>query len=338
MSKKFLPMAVALVLAVLFGGYWYLNYFNNNAGLATGEKVHFTITKGMTTRDIANLLHEKKVISTPESFLITAKVRRMEDALKAGNYEITAGMSNADILEIIATGKTRYNVFTVPEASSIREIARKLEKEHLGSAARFEEAAVNYTPYPYMETSNPDVIFKAEGFAYPATYYLPEGASEKEILTRMVKEFNTRLTPEVREQLSKNTMSLRDVVSMAAMVEREATFREEMPLIAGVFLKRLEMNMPIQSDTTVQYVLSEHKEEVMYSDLKVQSPYNTYLHPGMPPGPIANPSMEAIKAVLDPVKTDYLYFVADKDGHHRFTKTYEEHKQMIRSIHGDVEL
>jgi UPF0755 protein len=335
MSKKFIPVAVALILALLFGGYWYLHYFNNNASLATGEKVHFTITKGMSTRDIANLLHEKKVINTPESFLLTAKVRRLDNALKAGNYEVVAGMSDAEILEIIAAGKTRYNVLTVPEASTINDIAKKIEKEHLGSAQAFKDAAVNFTPYPYMETSNPDVIYKAEGFAYPSTYYLSEGISEKDILSTMVKEFNKRLTQDVRDDLAKSAMPLRDVVNLAAMVEREATFKEEMPLIAGVFLKRLKLGMPIQSDTTVQYILGEQKENLTFDDLKIVSPYNTYLIKGLPPGPIANPSMEAIKAVLNPVDTDYLYFVADKTGHHRFTKTYEEHLQMIKQVNGE---
>ena len=258
--------------------------------------------------------------------------------LKAGNYEITAGMSDAEIIDIIASGKTRYNKFTVPEASSIPQIAAKLEKEKLGSAEAFQQAAIDYAPYPYMETPNPHVIYKAEGFAYPATYDLPEGATEKEILATMVKEFNRRLDEELKNQIKASGMSIRDVVNLAAMVEKEAVHEDEMPLIAGVFLNRLHKNMPIQSDTTIQYLLGHQKGDLRYDDLKVDSPYNTYLYPGLPPGPIASPSEQAIKAVLNPQKSDYLYFVADKDGYHRFTKTYEEHKAMIRAIHGDVDI
>ena len=131
-------------------------------------------------------------------------------------------------------------------------------------------------------------------------------------------------------------MPLRSIVNLAAMVEEEATFKEEMPLIAGVFLKRLQMGMPIQSDTTIQYILGSQKKEITFEDLKIESPYNTYLHKGLPPGPIANPSLEAIEAVLHPVKTDYLYFVADKQGHHHFTRTYEEHLEMIKKINGEA--
>lgn len=299
MAKKL--VCVLLVLLAAFSGavYWYLHGFNSNANLATGALVHFTIKDGMTTRDIAALLHEEKAVRSPELFLLTAKLTHKESMLKAGNYEITAGMSDAEIIDIIASGKTRYNKFTVPEASSIPQIAAKLEKEKLGSAEAFQQAAIDYAPYPYMETPNPHVIYKAEGFAYPATYDLPEGATEK---------------------------------------EKEAVHEDEMPLIAGVFLNRLHKNMPIQSDTTIQYLLGHQKGDLRYDDLKVDSPYNTYLYPGLPPGPIASPSEQAIKAVLNPQKSDYLYFVADKDGYHRFTKTYEEHKAMIRAIHGDVDI
>lgn len=226
----------------------------------------------------------------------------------------------------------------MPEASSIPQIAAKLEKGKLGSAEAFQQAAIDYAPYPYMETPNPHVIYKAEGFAYPATYDLPEGATEKEILATMVKEFNRRLDEELKNQIKASGMSIRDVVNLAAMVEKEAVHEDEMPLIAGVFLNRLHKNMPIQSDTTIQYLLGHQKGDLRYDDLKVDSPYNTYLYPGLPPGPIASPSEQAIKAVLNPQKSDYLYFVADKDGYHRFTKTYEEHKAMIRAIHGDVDI
>jgi len=333
MVKKILGLAFALLLAVLAGSYWYLNY--GNSGLASGEKVRFTIKQGMTTAEIANMLHDLKLIQRPEPFRLAVKAQRLDNKLQAGNYEVTAGASDQEIIKTLTTGKVRFNKFSVPEGSTVKDIARKLEKEHLGSATAFMEAAKNYTPYPYMETNDPNVPIKAEGFVCPSTYYLPENAKEKEILAMMVKEFDKQLTPELRDDVLGSHQSLRNVVNMAAMVEREATFKEEMPLIAGVFIKRVRMGMPIQSDTTIQYILGEQKKEILFSDLKIVSPYNTYLNKGLPPGPIANPSMDAVRAVLHPVITDYLYFVADKDGHHQFTKTYDEHLAMIKKINGD---
>jgi UPF0755 protein len=334
MSKKSLPIIIALLLVLAVGGYWYLNYSNDNASLATGQKVNFTVKNGMTTADIANMLHKLHLVNTPESFRMAAKLRGLDSALQAGDYEIISGMSNKDIVDILAKGEVRYATFTIPEGYTINQIAAKLEAEHLGSASAFKDAARNYTPYPYMETENKDVIYKAEGFAYPSTYYLTNGTSEKDILTVMVKEFNKRLTVQLQNDIKTTGKSIRDVVNLAAMVEKEAVFKDEMPLIAGVFLKRLNIYMPIQSDTTIQYILGRQKKELTIADTKISSPYNTYTNAGLPPGPIANPSIEAIEAVIHPVNTDFLYFVADKDGHHRFTKTYVDHLKMIEEING----
>ncbi len=330
MQKKFFPIIASLCLALVVGAYWYLNYSNDNAKLATGQKVSFTVQNGMTTADIANMLHKLKLVNTPESFRMAAKIKGLDSSLQAGEYEIISGMSNKDIVEILSKGEVRYEVFTVPEAFTINKIAAKLEQEGMGNAQTFKDAAKKYTPYPYMETSNPDVIYKAEGFAYPSTYYLVRGTAEKDILTMMVKEFNKRLTTGILADIKDSKMTVRDVVNIAAMVEQEARVRSEMPLIAGVFLKRLKVNMPIQSDTTIQYLFAEQKAEITIADTKIDSPYNTYKYPGLPPGPIANPSMEAIEAVLHPVDTEYLYFVASKNGHHIFSKTYQEHLENIK--------
>ena len=337
MRKKLLPIGILLILALLGGGYWYLDYYNTNTSLATGQKVRFTVTHGMTTGDIATLLYNKKLIQTPDSFRMAARLKGLENHLQAGTYEITAGMSDGEIINILSKGKVHSNRFAVPEGATVNEVALKLEREHLTTAQEFKDACRNYAPYPYMQTSNPDVVYKAEGFLCPATYDFPENAKASDMVAMMVKEFDKKLTPDLRTDIRKSYLSLRDIVNLASMVEREATHKEEMPLIAGVFEKRMQMGMPIQSDTTIQYILGAQKKEVTYDDLELESPYNTYLNKGLPPGPVGNPSMDAIRAVIHPVMTDYLYFVADKEGYHHFTKTYEEHVAMIQKLNpGEV--
>ena len=149
----------------------------------------------------------------------------------------------------------------------------------------------------------------------------------------MVAQFDKEIQSSgIAKTVAERNLPLRDVVNMASMVELEAVFAEEQPKIAGVFLKRVAIGMPIQSDTTIQYLLGTQKEVVTFADTKIQSPYNTYQNPGLPPGPIGSPGLTAIKAVLQPEQTDYLYFVAEKDGHHRFTKTYAEHLKAIEEI------
>ena len=333
--RKVLPFFLGIFLVVVVGAYWVLNYTGSNKDLATGSPYLITVEPGMTTADIANLLHKQKLVKTPEAFRLEAKFRGLERDLQAGRYEITAGMSNSEIVEVLSKGQVQRVKFTVPEGFTVVKTAKKIEAEGLGSAEKFIEAARNYTPYPYMETSDSNVIYKAEGFIFPSTYMFDIGMNEKDMLAMMVKEFNTQMNKEnIPEEAEKQKMSIRDLVNMAALVEMEAVFKEEQPRIAGGFLRRLEIYMPIQSDTTIQYILGTQKEEITIADTRIQNPYNTYQNPGLPPGPISSPGMSAIKAVLNPEKTEYLYFVAEKDGHHRFTKTYAEHLKAIEDIHG----
>ena len=333
--RKLLPFILSAMLVVFVAAYWVLNYTGNNADLADGRTCVITVENGMTAADIANMLHKEKLIKRPESFRLEARFMGLEGKLQAGKYEIEAGKSNSEIIDILARGQVKTVSFTVPEGYTVNKIAAKLAAEGLGDAEKFKEAARNYTPYKYMETNNPDVIYKAEGFIYPSTYLFTDGMTEKDMLAVMVKEFNTQINHEkIGDAAEKADMQLRDIVTIASMVELEAVFKEEQPRIAGVFLRRLQIYMPIQSDTTIQYILGAQKEEITFADTEIQNPYNTYVNAGLPPGPIGSPSLDAIKAVLNPEQTDYLYFVADKDGHHRFTRTYEEHLQEIENIHG----
>lgn len=334
MSKKMLLTIFAsiLVLAAIVLGITI--HANNNKNLATGESIIITVAPGMTNADIATMLQNKKLINSPVFFRLQSKFARMERSLQAGEYEIMSGMSNWEIIDLFSKGQVRHKTLTIPEGYTIEQIAKKIEESGLGSAEEFKKAAKDYAPYSYMETDNINVIFKAEGFAYPSTYYLPPGSSEKEILAIMVKEFDTQLTEDMRQKAKDKNISIRDLVNLASLVEKEAVFPEERPIIAGVFLKRLQIKMPLQSDTTIQYILGVQKKEISIADTKIDSPYNTYLYAELPPGPIASPSISTINAVLEPKQTNYLYFVADLEGHHHFTETYQDHLKEIEKIHG----
>ncbi len=320
--------AVALVVFTV-----QLNVRGNNKDFAAGG-THLVIVKdGMTTADIAEALHAKGLVRDPAAFRMEARLKGLATKLQAGAYQIDGGMSNSQIVDVMVKGRIKEVRFTVPEGYSVVKTAHKLQAEGLGSADKFIAAAKDYAPYEYMQTSDANVLYKAEGFIFPATYDFPVGISEEDMLKAMVEQFDKQMrTSGVAQAVAERKQSLRDVVNMAAMVELEAVFAEEQPKIAGVFLKRVAIGMPIQSDTTIQYLLGEQKEVVTFADTKIASPYNTYQNPGLPPGPIASPGLGAIKAVLEPQDTDYLYFVAEKDGHHRFSKTYAEHLKAIDEI------
>ena len=328
----YIALAVLIVVPLL-GFLAVLHTRGDNKDFAASGPHLIIVQEGMTTADIAQLLHEKKLVKDPTAFRWEARYKGLATKLQAGPYQIEGGLSNGAIVDVMVKGRVKQLRFTVPEGFTVVKTAKKLEAEGLGNADKFIAAAKNYAPFDYMQTDNPDVLFKAEGFIYPATYELPVGLSEDKILAILVGQFDEYMREEkIPEKCAQQGLQLRQVVNLAAMVELEAVFAEEQPRIAGVFLKRLAIGMPIQSDTTIQYLLGSQKEIITFDDTKIQSPYNTYQNPGLPPGPIGSPGMSAIKAVLEPEKTEYLYFVAEKDGHHRFTKTYSEHLRAIREI------
>ncbi len=333
LKDKWYYAALAAVAVPLVCFLFLLHVWGNNKDFAAQGSHLIIVKEGMTTADIAVLLHEKKLVKDPAAFRLEARFRGLATKLQAGPYQINGGLSNGQIVDVMAKGRVKLLRFTVPEGYTVVKTAQKLENEGLGSAEKFIAAAKNYAPYTYMQTDDANVLFKAEGFIYPATYEIPVGLSEEKILEILVRQFDTEMRENKILQLANERgLKLRDVVNLAAMVELEAVYAEVQHKIADVFLHRLAIGMPIQSDTTIQYLLGEQKEIVTFDDLKIQSPYNTYQNPGLPPGPIGSPSLSAIKAVLEPEKTEYLYFVAEKDGHHRFTKSYQEHLQAIKDI------
>ena len=323
-KEKWYYFLLAVVVIPLLGFMLILGIRGNNKDFAASGQHLIMIKEGMTTADIATLLHEKKLVKDPEAFRMEARFKNLADKLQAGPYQIEGGLSNSQIVDVMVKGHIKQIRFTVPEGFTVVKTAKKLEAEGLGKADKFIAAAKDYAPYAYMQTDNPNVLFKAEGFIFPATYDFPVGISEEEMLKIMVEQFD--------KAVQEKNLNMRDVVNMAAMVEMEAVFPEEQPRIAGVFLKRVAIGMPIQSDTTIQYILGAQKEIITFADTEIQNPYNTYQNMGLPPGPIASPGLKAIQAVLAPEDNEYLYFVAEKDGHHRFTKTYEEHLQAIKDI------
>lgn len=335
MIKKVCCGLAALIVAAAGGAagvkLWLSGEGDNKDFAVSGNRM-IRVKEGMTTADIAQLLHEKKLVKNPKAFGYAARWDGLANKLQAGMYQLKGGMSNQEIVDTFVKGKVQYVKFVVPEGYSVKKIAAKLQTEELGDAEKFMAAAKDYAPYPYMQTDKP-VNFKAEGFIFPATYDFAYGTSEKHMLETMVAIFDKRMEQDgIKKAVADKKLKLHDVVNMAAMVELEAVFTEEQPRIAGVFNKRVKIGMPIQSDTTIQYLLGKQKDVVLYKDLEIDSPYNTYKNPGLPPGPIGSPGISAIKAVLEPEKNDFLYFVAEKDGHHRFTKTFAEHLRAISDI------
>ena len=332
-NKYFLGSAVVFCLLLGMAFFWHSHLNAPKAG-SDGKTVLFRVESGMSAANIADQLKKDQLIDNVAAFRTEAKISGLEKSLQAGAYRLTRGMSVRQIIDVFAAGKVEQIAFTVPEGYTVTQIAELIEQMKLGKKARFLELARNYAPYEYMQTENPDVVYKAEGFLFPSTYYLSADMNEKQVLAMMAAEFNKRFTPEKQQQLAAKGLTARQWVTMGSLVEKEAQVETDRPLIAGVFYNRLYDEMPLQSCATIQYIIGYPKAELTVADTERPSPYNTYLHPGLPPGPIANPGAAALMAALEPAQTEYKFFVVQQNGAHRFSRTYDEHLQAISQVSG----
>ena len=331
-ARKFLFVLVVGLLAIS-GILCYALLGDRSGTMSTGERlsVYVTVQPGMTGGDIGEMLEQRGVIRNRQKFWLIAKLGGEEKKFKAGTYHMYVNMPIREALDVLVGGEVSMLRFTIPEGFTVREIASRLEKEGIVSSKEFLEAAKRFSPYRYMKAPR-EAMFRAEGFLFPDTYEVEPGTSAEAILQMMARNFDDKLTDEMRAKAEKLHLSIYELVTLASLVEKEARFEEDRPMIAQVFFKRLEINMPLQSDTTIQYLLDAPKEDVTYADTEIDSPYNTYQHYGLPPGPVANPGLASIEAVLEPADTDYLYFVADRAGHNHYSKGYDEHMEIVNRV------
>lgn len=296
-----------------------------------GNPVAVVVKPGMTTAEISGLLYQQGLIKNVTLFRAFVHSQGLQNSLQAGEYSLTTAMKIQTIIGMLARGDVAYQQVTIPEGLTIDEIGKLLEEKNLVTAASFKNAAKDHLPYDYIQPS-PGVSYKAEGFLFPDTYQIPRGMKEDDLLRTMTSQFDRLFTQTMRDRAKELGLSVREMVILASLIEKEARYAEERPIIARVFMNRLKLDMPLQSCATIQYILGYPKPELTIKDTEIPSPYNTYQNMGLPPGPIANPGLASIKAALYPDETDFLYFVADKNGKHHFSKTYDEHLANIDKV------
>ncbi len=304
LDKKILAgIAVILFLTVLF-----FSFFPDDE---RSESKIVKISPGITAEGIARVLKDNGLIKNVGYFLFLAKLRNATNRLQSGIYKFYLGMSYHEILQMLVKGKTVKAKLTVPEGFAASQIAELVEERELGSKEIFLQIAEEK---------------EWEGFLFPETYYISPGMTEEEIGNLMINQFNKIFTDKMRERARELKFKIKDVVTLASMIEKEAKKDEERALVSAVFHNRLKKRMYLESCATILYALGRYKEKLRYRDLKVDSPYNTYTHFGLPPGPICNPGLKSIKAALYPADSDVLFFVVDKgSGSHIFSRYYGEH-------------
>lgn len=300
------------------------------AGLAacSGPVERVTIPPGASLSRVADSLSAHQVIACRFCFKALARIRRVERSVQAGVYELPRHAGSWRALTALEQGDVLVIHFTVPEGITIWDLA-DLAQQQLGIPS--DSVLIAATDTPAAEAQLHEENF--EGFLLPETYDIPPGTRAPGLVRLMAEEFQRRWEPAWNGRLDTLHLSRREVMALAAIVEGEARHDDERPVIAGVYWNRLRAGIALQADPTVQYAIEsktgERKPRLYYKDLDIPSPYNTYLHPGLPPGPINSPGLASIRAALYPASVPYLYFVATPDGHHLFTSSLEEHDKAV---------
>jgi UPF0755 protein len=315
--KIITAMAAGIILAGI------LIYIPGRPAGDGSKKVEFEVQRGTGMARVTKSLVEQGLLSSELFFRLMMKATFRDGALKAGIYELNDGMSAFEIGSILSSGRVQMIRITIPEGWTNQQIA-----EHAASLG------LCSTPEEFLQlTRNPEVLKKygipgktTEGYLFPETYFLARGVKADRLHQAMLERFFAML-PEANPPADLKPEDLFRAVILASIIEREAVHREELPKMAGVYLNRLKKGMRLEADPTIQYILGDPKKKLYLKDLEIPSPYNTYRNKGLPPGPISNPGIEALRAAFHPEEHDYLFFVLKPDQTHEFTKTYKEHLQ-----------
>lgn len=287
------------------------------------QTVTINFPAGTSARDFARLLQKENVIRVPKAFLLYLRYTGNDKKLKPGQHTFQPGCNYADITAELLKEHIEYRKLTVPEGLIISETEKILVKDGLCSPGSLKMFTSDMFNLPSWSGKS------LEGFLFPETYFIEPGEKLPFILKRMTNLFSKNLS---KASLNSSTpLSTREAVVLASIIEKEAAIREEAERISGVFHNRLKKKMPLESCATVRYLLGYSKKKLYYKDLKIDSPYNTYLNPGLPPGPICSPGYDSLYAAFHPENHDYLYFVSEGKTHH-FSKSLKEHNRWKKKL------
>ncbi len=330
-EKKSFVLAFGLFLTVLLALGCFTFYKRSLAPLTDQLKpVIFHIKKGSTLHDVTHELKEKGLIRSRWAFMLLAYLKGVDRSIKADRYILSPSYPAEKILDIIAKGQGIRFIVTIPEGKNIYDVDKILEEAGLFKKREFLKAARNKSLLNSLRVPGDS----AEGYLFPDTYYLTYGMRPEDVVRLFVRRFWEVWHKEhLDEKAQKRGLSVHTVVILASIVEREALVEWERPIIASVFFNRLEQGMKLQADPTVRYGLLVDMDifprRLRKRHLRHRSPYNTYVYKGLPKGPVCNPGLQSLKAVLEPAKTDYLYFVSMNNGTHKFSRTLREHNKAV---------
>ncbi len=327
MIKRFLLLAAILIL---FLGSWFAFEFLSTPKSPT-EKILYEIERGEGAKSLAEHLKEERIIQKKMPFLLGHSLFYSQKTIKAGEYVFDLPLSIQKILHIITDGKILLHAVTIPEGLTRMEIA-----DHLGSLCfaerqAFMKASEDTSAISAMDPDARDL----EGYLFPETYFFPKGVTTEKIVSSMTAQFKDTFSEEWTRRTDEIDLTIREIIILASLIEKETSLPDERPLVSAVFHNRLKKRMKLDCDPTIIYALKQDgqfKDRLRTKDLRLDSPYNTYLYGGLPPGPIANPGKNSIAAALYPADKDFLFFVSKNDGSHHFSRSFREHQNAVNTF------
>jgi UPF0755 protein len=329
--RKFLAVLIFLsAIAAGAGVVLYRRTAEPYKGYASAEQF-VEIAPGSSTRAIEGQLIGAGVVRDHLTFRAAIWRSGEARALKAGTYRFETPMTAIDVIRKIARGDTWAQRITFPEGLNMWEMAKIFEQQRFGPASSFLAAARDAQPLVHLDPDARDL----EGYLFPETYSLPPKTTAARLVHLMVDRFEQLFTEDMRKRAEAQGLTTREAVTLASIVEKETARAEERPIVAAVYLNRLHARMPLQCDPTVIYAMERaghYNGNIARADLSIDSPYNTYRYPGLPPGPIASPGLASLKAAIGPADVDFLYFVSRNDGTHVFARTLDEHNANVHKF------
>ena len=328
--KRLVLLAILVAIAAGAGGWWiYRQVVQPYRGYGEPE-VFVDIPSGSGPNRIGEQLVDAGVVRDPITFRAALLISGRARALKAGEYRFNEPIHALDVIDKIARGDVYKRLITFREGLTIAEMAQLFEERGFGTAADFQKAAGNAQLIADLDPAAPDL----EGYLFPETYSLPRRTPAGDVITQMVTGFRNALSLETQTAAKAAGLSMRELVTLASLVEKETGAANERPLVAAVYRNRMKLGMGMQADPTVIYALTKagrYKGNLSRENLQFDSPYNTYKYAGLPPGPIAAPGRASLDAAAKPADVDYLYFVSKNDGTHVFASTLAEHNRNVQT-------
>lgn len=334
MKSVIRAVAIGLLLLCCVAG---LVHWSSCPLPADSPPVDVVIQPGASSRDIADTLYQAGVIRSPLLFRLVSKALKADGKMKAGEFSFEPGVFVWDAISVLVEGKVVYYPLTIREGLRVEDIAAVIEEKGFGDKQRFLELAKNPEWVVSLAESEElaETVYPVEGYLFPDTYNISKGTTEEQLIAMMIDRFGQVFNQELRDKAKQMGLSVHQVSTLAALVEKEAMVDEERSMIAAVYLNRLRIGMHLGACPTVLYALGRSSGTLLLKELDVDSPYNTYRYTGLPPGPVSNFGKASLEAVLNPADVDYLYFVSKNDGTHAFSRTLDEHNRNVELYQGN---